>query len=131
VLGDVGQPDHLRVVDQQSEQASSFGEVTHPGPLLGADTDVDELRQSATSAQHPQRAVAGIDQLHGGLHDALQSGIQFQPSTDRDVCIEQPLQPVPGLDDLGKAVLDFLEQLVQPQPGQPSRQRSASGVARR
>jgi hypothetical protein len=81
--------------------------VTHPGPLLGTDTNVDELGQAAAPTEHPQRAIAGIDQLHGGLHNALQGGVQLQPSTDRDDRVEQSLQPVPGLDDLGKPILDF------------------------
>jgi hypothetical protein len=131
MLSDVGQPDHVGVSDQHSQHAAPLGQVTHHRPLLGTDTDVDEFGQAPAPAEHPQRAVTGINQLHRGLHDALQGGVQLQPGTHRDHRIEQPLQPVPDLDDLGKPVLHFLQQLIQPQPGQPSRRRSRARIARR
>jgi hypothetical protein len=52
VLAEVGHPDHPWMLDQQSEQPAPFGQVAHPGTLLGVDAHVDELGQALARAQH-------------------------------------------------------------------------------
>jgi hypothetical protein len=88
VLAKIRQPNHLRVLDQQPEQTSPFGQLTHLRSLRGVDTHVDKLGQTLLRAEHSQRPVAGVDQIDGGLHDASQGGVEFQSGTDRHDGIE-------------------------------------------
>jgi hypothetical protein len=46
----------------------------------------------------------------------LEGAGQLQARTDRDDRVEQSLQPIPGLADLGEAVLQLGQQLIETQP---------------
>lgn len=73
-----------------------MGEI-HPGEVgdfLVVQADRDELGQAlALLVQHPQRAVAGTDQLHRGGHDPPQHHRQVQFAADRQHRIDQGLHP--------------------------------------
>ena len=69
---------------------------TGAGTKLGAATDnavvadCDELRQpGARLVEHADGAVAGVDQVDGGLHDALQHGGQVEVAAHREDGVEQ------------------------------------------
>jgi hypothetical protein len=99
VLGDVGQPQRPGIIDQQAEQAASFGPVVDPGDLVLAQAHRDELGQPLALvplADDAERAVGRVDQADRGLDDPPEGGLQVQAGADRDDRLEQPAHPVPG-----------------------------------
>lgn len=60
---------------------------------------------------HPERPVAGIHQLGGGMHNGAQGGVELESRCDRQDGVDQTIQPVAAFDDLFNPVLDFQQQL--------------------
>ena len=93
VLPQVGQPDGLRVDDEEPEDAVALGQVADRGPILLVDADGDELRQAGAGVvEHAQGAVAGIDELGGALHDPPQHRRQVEIGADRHHRVEELTQ---------------------------------------
>ena len=108
------------------------GSVPDPLHRVGRHADVDELGQSPSGRDHPQRRVARTDQLPGRLHDPPQHHRQGQITGDHLVGPQQPAQPALRAHHLLRPLHQLPQQLVQLQPGQiRERQRSrATGGAR-
>ena len=68
-----------------------------------------------------------VDQLDSGVHDGAEGFVEFQPGCDDQHRVEQPVQPVTAFNDLLDAVLDFHEQLAEPQLGQRVPERTHAG----
>jgi hypothetical protein len=88
-----------------------------PAAALLVGADVDELGQQLllVRADHAERTVSGVDQLHSGAHDTVQRALELQSGPDRDHRVEQALEPVPRLRGLGQPRLER-EQAVQRPP---------------
>jgi hypothetical protein len=90
VLAQVGQPQGLGVDDEQPQDAVALGQVTDGGMSLLVDADRDELRQPRSFVvEDSQRAVASVDEVDGGLHDALQHGGQVEVAAHREHGVEK------------------------------------------
>jgi hypothetical protein len=76
----------------------TLGKVTDRAVGLLIDPRNDELGQRLTGlVEHAERAVAGVDQLAGGIDDALQRRGEVQVGPDRHRGIDQLTQPrAPG-----------------------------------
>ena len=64
-------------------------------------------------AAHPQRPVAGVNQLDRGVDDGLEGGVQLEAGGHHQHGLDQAVQPVAALDDLLHPVLDLDEELAQ------------------
>ena len=107
-------------------------QVADARPDLLVDPGVDELVQRPVRPDHPERAVLGVDQRDRRRHDPAQRGRQLQATGDTDHRVEQAVQLVPAGRDLGQPVGHLVQQLVQPQRGQPAAQplgRGGGGLA--
>ena len=89
----IGEAQWLRVEDQQPEDAVALGTGSDAGRLVLAEADRDELPQPGPRlVQHPQRRVAGVDQLRTDLGDAPQRVGEGLLGSDRHHRVEQPQQ---------------------------------------
>ncbi len=113
VPAEVAQAQRGRVLDQQPEQALALGQVAHGGTRPFVHAHVDELGQIVARAEDPQRAVAGSDEIDGGLDDALQRRVELQTGRDGEDGAEQLLHVVTRGHDLVHAVSHLVEQLVE------------------
>ena len=50
MIGEVGQSNGVRIVDQQAQNSLTGGQITNPLALFPVDTDMDELDQPAVRA---------------------------------------------------------------------------------
>jgi hypothetical protein len=120
VAGDVGHPQRVRVLDEQAEQAAALRPVVDLGDLGGVEAYRDELGEPLVLANDAERAVPGIDELDGRLHDPAQRRLEVQPGPDRDDGLQQAAHPVPGRDDSLKPRLELPKQVIQSQLGEHS-----------
>ena len=118
VRADVGKPQRARVLDKQAEQASPLRPVVDPLDLRGVEADGDELDEPLLLADHAERAVPGVHQVHRRLDDPAEHRLQLEPGTDRDDRLEQPVHPVPGREHGLQPRLQLREQVIQPKLGQ-------------
>ena len=119
VVGQGGQSDRVRVIDQRPEQALALRQVPDPGRDLDGHADVHELRQPTARRDHPQRGVAGTDQLPGRLGHVPQHRRQPQITDDELVGPQQTPQPALGAHHLLGPLDQLSQQLVELQPPQP------------
>ena len=78
----------------------SGGQRSDPVGQFLVDADRDEVAERAVIADDAQGAVAGMKKPAGGLHHALQHGIQAEVLGDGDDCFQQPGHPLLGLEQL-------------------------------
>ena len=97
VLGDVRDPDRLRVVDQIAKQALAVGKRADLVPLAGGDTGGHELDEVAVLADHTQRAVAGVRHLDGEVDNSLQDDGQRELGGQRKAGFQQRVLTVSRL----------------------------------
>ena len=105
--GDVAEPQRARLLDEQPEQAAPLGPVVDLGDLTLGQADRDEFHEALVIADHAERPVASIDEVHRGLHDAAEHRFKFQAGADRDDGLEKPVHPVPGTKHSLKACLQL------------------------
>ena len=117
VLAQVGHPQWLRIGDQLAEDALALRQGTHPGVQPLVDAHGDEVRQTPGRPEHPHRAVAGVDEVGGGLRDATQGAAQIQPGGDGQERVEQPLHPLLAARNRRQPVLHLTDQFGQPHSG--------------
>jgi hypothetical protein len=77
-------------------------------------TDVDEPRDAAVRGEDAERSEPGVNEVHGGLHNALERGVQLHAVGDGEDRVKQSLHAATGRDDLGEALLHLTQQLVEP-----------------
>ena len=116
IVADVLQPDRPRIVDERPEHPAALGEVTDGGHRLGRHAHVDELLQAAPRSDHPERAVLRVDQLDGGVHDALEHHRQLDRLDDGLRRAEQGAKPALRVHDLAGALHELLERPVEFRP---------------
>ena len=110
------QPDRPRIVDERPEHPAALGEVADRGHRLGWHAHVDELLQAAPRGDHPERAVLGVDQLDGRVHDALEHHRQLDGLDDGLRRLEQGAKPPLRVHDLARALHELLERPVELRP---------------
>jgi hypothetical protein len=115
VRRDVRQPQRLAFLDHHAQHATTGGQRPDPLRRRAVDALVDELGERAVLAQHTERAVPRVDQVHRGPHDPPQRLVQLQTRRHREDGLQQPVHPVPGTDDLLDPVLYLRQQLPQAQ----------------
>ena len=132
VLGDVGEPDRVRVADQGAEHTAALREAADPLAGRLVDSGVHELHQGTIRPDHAQRRVLRVRQPRRRLHDVPQRGRQLQAGSHRHHRIQQRVQLITAGRDLGQPLLHLSQQLVQPQSGQgePDRTRPLPRGAR-
>ncbi|CAM5466943.1 hypothetical protein SAVIM40S_00044 [Streptomyces avidinii] len=114
---EVGEAQGLRVVDDFPEQAVAGRQGADLGDLLLGESDREELRERpSVRADDAQRAVLGVDQQRGGLHDPPEHLGEIQLPSDRHDGLQQAVHPVAGTPHRVDAHMEFVEQLVQPHP---------------
>ena len=96
--------------------------------VVFVDAFVDELDELVTVAAHAERAVPGVDELDGGVHDRAQRDVEVEAGGDDEHGVDEAVEAVAALDDLLDAVLDLAEQLAQPQLRQGVAHRTRSAV---
>src|SRR5450755_5082575 len=74
MLADIGQPQRVRIVDQNPEYAMTTRQLADREPGLGIDPDGDEpFELPAPIVEHPERGVARSGDLHCGLEDLVEN----------------------------------------------------------
>ena len=91
-------------------------QVTDPVHLVGVHADMDELFQPAVRSDDAERAVPGVHQIAGGLHDVPEHHRQAQLAGDHRVRPQQPPQPALRGQHVLRPVGQLPDQLVQRQP---------------
>ena len=86
---EVGEPNQLRVVDEQPEQPTPVRQLADLRRDVGVDAGIDELRQLRSVAKHTEGNVAGVEQIGGRLNDALQRRPQLQAGRHGQEGLEQ------------------------------------------
>ncbi len=91
VLGDVVQPQRVRLVDDQAEQPVAGRQVADLQDLLLADPVVHEGPQplAGTGAEHAQGGVPRTDQLAAHADDPGQHAVEAEVGADADDGVEQ------------------------------------------
>ena len=90
---EVREPQRLRVGDEDPEDAVAAGHRADRRALVVVQADGQELGElRMLFVQHPERPVAGVDQVGRGFDDALQHRGQIQLGADREHRVEQPTQ---------------------------------------
>ncbi|GAA3244814.1 hypothetical protein GCM10020256_70930 [Streptomyces thermocoprophilus] len=108
------------MADELAEDAVPFRVVADAGDLLLGDADGVERRQPpAVGADHAERRVLGVHERRRRLHDAAQRLLEVQFAADRQHRLQQAVHPVAGAAGGVDPGLQLLQQLVQPQLGQP------------
>jgi len=81
------------VGDERAEQAEALGEGADRVVGLVVDAHGDELGQrGAVLVEHAEGPVAGVDERHGRLGDALQRGVQVEVRPDGEHGVEEATQ---------------------------------------
>jgi hypothetical protein len=86
-----------------------------PGDLRLVQADGDEFGQPATFADDTQGAVPGGDQFDRGLDDPPEHDLKFELAADCDHGFEERMRPVPGVEDRLEPMLQFHEEVIEPQ----------------
>ncbi len=119
VLAEVREPQRLGLHDELADEALALRRVAEQARAgVRVQPDVDEPGQRPVRREHAEAAVAGVDEVHGGLHDPLERGLQLEARRDGEHGVEQALDAVAGQPDLAQPLLDLAEQLVQAQAGE-------------
>ncbi len=111
VLGEVGQAEGFGAVDENTEYAVAAWQVAdhHPGAVI--DAFVDEFGELASVAgvgvADSERAVSGVDQVDGGVHDGTQCVVEIEARGDDEHRFDQAVDPVADIDDLRDPLLDL------------------------
>ena len=93
VVGDVVQPQRLRVPNQDAEDAAPVRRVTDRGMRVGIDPGRQEpLQRLARSVDHAESCVAGVGDLGGRLDDPLQQRIERKLGAERDAGVDENAQ---------------------------------------
>ena len=115
VLREIVQAQRFVVLDDHPQHPAAGRQRPDQLPGGVVDADIDELAQHSALADHPQRAVSGVDQVDRGLHDLPQRGVQLQSGRHGQHGVQQRVHPVPGAgDDVLDPVLHLDHQLPQP-----------------
>ena len=109
IVTDVGQTDRPRIVDERTEHPAALGEVADRGHRLRRHAHVDELLEAAARRDHAQRAVLGVDELHGGADDPLEYRRQFDRLDHGLRRLEERAQPTLRVHHLAGALDQLLE----------------------
>ena len=86
-----GQPDRLRLLDEQAQDPLAAREVADQRPLLVVEAGGDELDQEVAAADHAQRGVLRAGELARRLDDAGEDAALVEVGGDRDDRVEQRL----------------------------------------
>jgi hypothetical protein len=114
VRADVGEAQRAWLLDEQAEQAAPLGPVMNLADLLGVKPDGNELDEALVLADDAERAVPGVDEVHGRLNNAAEHRLKLKARPDRDDRLKQAVHPVPGAEHGLKPRLELREQVVQP-----------------
>ena len=130
MVGHVRQPQRLRMADQPAQKALAGRIRPDLGDLLRAEADGHESLQAVRVilAGHPERPVAGVDQLGRGLDDGGQHLVQVQSTADGQNALEKLLNPVTRGPDLRHTGHQPVEQFVKLKVGQGGMPRFAGCV---
>ena len=91
---EVGEPQGLRVHDEQAEDTVALGEGPDGGDLLRGHAHVDELGEAVVGAvEHAQRAVLRVEERHRGLHDPAEGVGKRQVGADREHRLDEVAEP--------------------------------------
>ena len=93
------EPEGPGVGNQQPQDAVAGRQRPDPVGEFLVDADRDEVAERAVIADDAQGAIAGMKKPAGGLHHALQHGIQAEVLGDGDDCFQQPGHPFLGLEE--------------------------------
>lgn len=120
MVGEFRQAQRLGMSDQLAQDAVALGIGADTRDLLRVDAHGVEGRQPlAVRADHPERRVLRVDQGRRGLDDAAQCLLQVEFAADRQHGLQEAVDPVPGATRRVQTGLQLLQQLVEPQLGQP------------
>jgi hypothetical protein len=89
MLVQVMQSQWSRVIDQQSEDAATSGQRTNFSSCGLVDSDGQELRKQAHVVDDTERSVSRVNELDGGLDDAVQNGLQIKAGANDKESVEQ------------------------------------------
>ena len=93
MLAEVGQPQRLGVHNEVTEDPASFRQFTDQRVRRVVDTNRDELSQaSAGVVEHAERAVSGIGQPDGRLHDPPEHAGRVTIRTEGEHRVEELAQ---------------------------------------
>ena len=107
VLAQIAQPQRLPTEDDLAQQALPLGQRAHPRPCRLVQADVDEPRDAAVRGEDAERSEPGVNEVHRGLHNALERGVQLHAVGDGEDGVEQSLHAATGRHDLGEPLLHF------------------------
>ena len=94
VLGDLVQPQRLRVPDQHAEDAAPARQLADRRVGLGVDPRGEEaLQPVARTIDDAERRVAGVRELGGCFHEPLQEGVERELRRERDPGVDEHTQP--------------------------------------
>jgi hypothetical protein len=117
VVSDVPKPDRTGIVDQRTEHATALGQVADGRDLLGRHPDVDERLETTLLGDDTERAVPGIDEFDGGLHDSLQHYRKIERLHHGLRRAQQRPEPVLRLHHLTGAIHELMKGTVEFGPG--------------
>ena len=78
------------VLDHHTQHAVTGGQGADQLPGSVVDAHMHELGQHPVLAEHPQRTIAGVDQINGRLHDMAQRRLQLQPGRTASTASNNP-----------------------------------------
>ena len=94
VLGEVGETQRAGIGDQQPEDAVALRLLTDRPVGVVVDPGDDELGEGAARrVEHAEGAVAGVDELAGGVDDALQGRGQVEVGPDGHHGVDEAVEP--------------------------------------
>jgi hypothetical protein len=118
VVGDAGQSDRSRILDQRPQQSLALREVPDPLDCPRGHAHVHELGQSTRRRDHSQRRIARTHQLARRLHDPPEQHRQRQIPDHHLASPQQTPQPPLRGHHLLRPLHQLPQQLVQLQAGQ-------------
>jgi hypothetical protein len=89
--------------------------VVDAGDLLLGQADRDELGERPALTDYPERAVGGIDQFDGGLHDPPQRRLQVKARADRHDRLKQAAHLISAVEHRLQPALQLGQQLIEPE----------------
>ncbi len=116
--GDVGHPHRPRIIDEQTQNATTGRQIADRVALGDRETVGDELDESTVRSDHAERTVTGTGQRARRSHDPVQRAAQVEIAADADDRLQQRRQPLPAGHDLADPVQQLLQQLIEADPRQ-------------
>ena len=93
------QPKRAGLRNQQAQDPMAGRQRPDPVGQFLVDADRNEVAERPVIADDALSDITGVQEPAGGLHHALQHGIQAEVLGDGDHCFQQPGHPFLGLEE--------------------------------